>query len=80
MAREKGAWSTDVYKSRATEVKARGGTSTYEGEERVRQGKGLDPLVDPKGLEKYGPVRGSGNLLIQLLNLDRCPIKCVVDS
>jgi hypothetical protein len=63
--REKGSWSTDVYTARATEVKTKGrGSATYEGEERVRQGKGLDPLVDPKGLEKYGPMRGSGNLLV----------------
>lgn len=63
--RDKGAWSADTYKSRAATVKTRGkGSATFEGEERVRQGKGLDPLVDPKGLEKYGPMRGSGNLLI----------------
>jgi hypothetical protein len=63
--RDKGAWSETTYTARATAVKTRGkGSATFEGEERVRQGKGLDPLIDPKGLEKYGPMRGSGNLLV----------------
>jgi hypothetical protein len=61
--RDKGTFSSATYASREKEVKLRG-SATYEGEERVRQGKGLDPLVDPKGLEKYGPMRGSGNLLV----------------
>lgn len=61
--REKGAFSLSSYTSRAAIAESRG-TSTYEGEDRIRQGKGLDPLVDPKGLDKYGPVRGSGNLLV----------------
>lgn len=58
--REKGSWSDVTYKSRATEAKVRG-SSTYEGEERARQGKALDPLVDPS---KYDVVRGSNNLLV----------------
>ncbi len=39
----------------------RGGTvsATYGAEERIRQGRGLDPLVDPKGLAHLGPVRMS---------------------
>ena len=61
--RSKGAWSTDTYRSTASLAATRG-TATFEGEERVRQGKGLDPLVDPRGLEKYGPIRGSGNLFV----------------
>lgn len=59
--REKGSFSSDTYASRAKTVKERGGSATFEGEERARQGKGLDPLVDPS---KYEVVRGSGNLLV----------------
>lgn len=58
--REKGSWSDATYKSRATEAKVRK-TATYEGEDRARQGKPLDPLVDPS---KYDVVRGSNNLLV----------------
>src|SRR3989338_317394 len=59
--REKGAWSQTRYKAAATAVAARGGVATFEGEQRVRQGKGLDPLVDPS---KYDVVRFSNNLLV----------------
>lgn len=60
--REKGAWSETTYKSRAATVASVGrGTATYEGEERVRQGKGLDSLVDPK---ERGVIRVAGNLLV----------------
>ncbi|KKW30763.1 MAG: hypothetical protein UY74_C0032G0008 [Candidatus Kaiserbacteria bacterium GW2011_GWC2_52_8b] len=63
--REKGYASKTEYASIAKRVATEGkGVATYLGEERARQGKGLDPLVDPKGLEKYGPVRGSNNLLV----------------
>jgi len=58
--REKGSWSDATYKSRATETKLRG-SSTFVGEERARQGKALDPLVDPS---KYEVVRESNNLLV----------------
>lgn len=36
-----------------------GGTTsaTHGAEQRINRGLGLDPLVDPKGLPKYGPVR-----------------------
>jgi hypothetical protein len=45
---------------RATErsVRSEGGSATLRGEQRHREGKGLDPLVDPKG---YGVIRYSRN-------------------
>src|SRR3989344_5268936 len=58
--RDKGAWSAVAYASRVTEVSARGGTATYEGEDRFRQGMGLDPLIDPS---KYDVTRASKSLL-----------------
>ena len=59
--RDKGAWSAVAYASRVTEVSARGGTATYEGEDRFRQGMGLDPLIDPS---KYDVTRASKSLLV----------------
>ncbi|MBI5152855.1 MAG: hypothetical protein HZA36_00100 [Parcubacteria group bacterium] len=59
--REKGSWSEATYTSRASETTTRGVSVTYEGEQRARKGKGLDPLVDPS---KYDVVRGSNNLLV----------------
>lgn len=58
--REKGAWSEATFTSRAKEATVRG-SATYEGEQRARQGKGLDPLVDPK---KFDVIRMSNNLLV----------------
>ncbi|MDP2704472.1 MAG: hypothetical protein Q8P01_04645 [bacterium] len=58
--REKGSWSDETYRTRATEAKIRG-SSTFAGEKRAQEGRGLDPLVDP---EKYGVVRESNNLLV----------------
>ncbi len=45
---------------RATErsVRSEGGCATHRGEQRHREGKGLDPLVDPKG---FGTIRYSRN-------------------
>jgi len=37
-------------------VKSEGGSTTHRGEQRHKEGKGLDPLVDPKG---YGAIRRS---------------------
>lgn len=56
----KDTFSRTAYKSvhdRAT----KGGTTsaTREAEEKVTQGIGIDPLVDPKGLPHLGPVRMS---------------------
>jgi len=61
--RSKGSWSDETYKSRVSEVKSRGGSATFEGEERARQGKALDPLVDPS---KYTDLnkRDSNTLLV----------------
>lgn len=58
--REKGAWSEVTFRARETTAKTRGSV-TFEGEQRARQGKGLDPLVDPS---KYEVVRMSNNLLV----------------
>ena len=60
--RDKGSWSEATYKSSVAEVRTLGsGSATYRGEQRVREGKGLDPLVDPS---KYDVVRCSNNLLV----------------
>lgn len=60
--REKGEWSRATFAARAETVrKVGGGTATFEGETRAKQGKGLDSLVDPK---ERGVVRGSNNLLV----------------
>ncbi|MDE1970252.1 MAG: hypothetical protein KGI50_01615 [Patescibacteria group bacterium] len=60
--REKGDWSAVSYASTMKEVATRGGgSSTYAGEQRVREGKGLDPLVDPR---MYDVIRSSNNLLV----------------
>lgn len=58
--RKKGSWSDATYRSTVEEVR-KSGSATYVGEERARQGKELDPLVDPS---KYDVVRGSNNLLV----------------
>ncbi len=58
--REKGSWSSATYTSRATEAKETG-SATHKGEQRAREGKGLDPLVDPKG---HGVIRQALNLLV----------------
>lgn len=59
--REKGSWSQTTYASRASTVQSQGGNATYEAEERVRQGKGLDSLVDPS---QRGVIREANNLLV----------------
>ncbi|HEY4488692.1 MAG TPA: hypothetical protein VJB97_04190 [Candidatus Paceibacterota bacterium] len=60
--REKGAWSEATYRTRAAVVETKGaGKATFEAEERVRQGKGLDALVDPS---KGGVIRYANNLLV----------------
>lgn len=58
--RQKGAWSEARFVSRAATVAMRG-SSTFEGEQRARQGKGLDSLVDPK---ERGVIREAKNLLV----------------
>lgn len=58
--RKKGSWSDETYRARATEADTKG-SSTFEGEERYKQGEALDPLVDPS---KYEVIRGSNNLLV----------------
>src|SRR3989344_9106985 len=60
--RAKGSFSVAAYESRAKTIATVGrGSATFEGEERVRQGKGLDSLVDPK---ERGVIRMSNNLLV----------------
>ncbi|MBI5733090.1 hypothetical protein HY967_03990 [Candidatus Jorgensenbacteria bacterium] len=58
--REKGSWSDTTYRARATVARERKSV-TFEGEDRAKQGKGLDPLVDPA---QYNVVRMSNNLLV----------------
>lgn len=56
----KNTLSRDTYTS-VSDRATRGGTrsATNDAEERVRQGRGLDPLVDPKGPAHLGPIRRS---------------------
>jgi len=58
--REKKDWSATTYRSREAEVKT-SGSATFEGEQRARQGKGLDSLVDPS---QRGVIRLAKNLLV----------------
>lgn len=60
--RMKGAFSSATYERTAREVhEVGGGTSTYKGETRHRQGLGIDPLVDPSS---HGAIRESRDLLV----------------
>lgn len=61
MPREKGLWSAGTYETTAREIHRDGGSATHLGEQRARQGLGLDPLVDPK---TRGSTRASQNLLV----------------
>ncbi|OGI26165.1 MAG: hypothetical protein A3J76_01815 [Candidatus Moranbacteria bacterium RBG_13_45_13] len=47
--------------SRVRDQATKGGKTgaTSGAEERIKQGKGMDPLVDPKGLSHLGPIRRS---------------------
>lgn len=58
--REKGSFSSTVHATRASEARTRGSV-TAEGEQRAHEGRGLDPLVDPR---EYGGFRRSHNLLV----------------
>lgn len=58
--REKGSWSDAKFTSSAKTAVLRGSV-TFEGEQRARAGRGLDPLVDPS---QYDVIRGSNNLLV----------------
>jgi len=49
-------FSARAFTATAKEVAREGGSATHRGEQRHREGKGLDPLVDPKG---YGGIRRS---------------------
>ncbi len=51
--------SRDAF-TRVSSLATRGGRkATHDAEEQVRQGKGIDPLVDPKGPSHLGPIRRS---------------------
>ena len=58
--REKGDWSRATYRDTETKTK-KFGSATFVGEERARQGKGLDSLIDPS---QRGVIRESNNLLV----------------
>lgn len=58
--RDKGSFSSDRYVTAAKEAKA-AGSATHRGEQRAREGRGLDPLVDPKG---FKGIRQALNLLV----------------
>lgn len=53
-------FSRQVYSNVSAQA-TRGGKqrATHDAEEQIRKGKGLDPLVDPKGLPHLGPIRRS---------------------
>ncbi|HEU5114712.1 MAG TPA: hypothetical protein VFT82_03025 [Candidatus Paceibacterota bacterium] len=48
--------SKEAYTRVADSVRSEGGSATRRGEQRLESGKGLDPLVDPKG---FGAIRRS---------------------
>lgn len=58
MDREKTTLNRDTFQKTYNDATA-GGTrrATYHAEEKIRQGLGLDPMVDPKGPPHLGPVR-----------------------
>src|SRR5687768_14090391 len=58
--RKKGSWSSNTFKAAAAEATSKG-SATHRGEQRAKEGKGLDPLVDPRA---YGVVRLSLNLML----------------
>ncbi|MDZ4260126.1 MAG: hypothetical protein U1A25_00510 [Candidatus Sungbacteria bacterium] len=58
--RIKGSHSSEIHEEAVREATLLGSV-THAGEERARQGRGLDPLVDPK---EYGVVRRALNLLV----------------
>src|SRR5437870_5387078 len=58
--RKKGSWSSSSFKEAAAEAESMG-SATHRGEQREREGNGLDPLVDPRA---HGAVRLSLNLLV----------------
>ncbi len=60
MTIKKGTLTRDAYLGVSNSA-TKGGTTnaTQDAEERIKQGKGLDPLVDPKGPEHLGPIRRS---------------------
>ncbi len=51
-------FTSAAYKATASSVRSEGGSATKRGEQRHKEGKGLDPLVDPKG---FGGIRRSLN-------------------
>lgn len=52
--------SKDAFSSvRQNATKGDTTSATREAEERIHQGQGMDPLVDPKGPEHLGPIRRS---------------------
>lgn len=61
MTRMKGDHSAKIYAATVAEVAREGGSSTFRGEQRIRQGLGLDPLVDPK---THGTRREAMDLMI----------------
>lgn len=61
MARQKGTWSSDSYASTVSNMQTTKQSVTHVGQERVRSGQGLSPLVDPKSHECK---RESRNLLV----------------
>lgn len=58
--RKKGEHSSRVHEELRAEAATRGSV-TFRGEERAQQGRGLDPLVDPK---EHGVIRFANNLLV----------------
>lgn len=51
--------SRDTYDAVRTQATRGGRDATSDAEERVKSGKGIDPLVDPKGPAHLGPIRRS---------------------
>lgn len=60
--REKTTWSAATFRGTAEAIRSEGLSVTHRGEQRAREGRGLDPLVDPKS---HKATRESRNLLVE---------------
>lgn len=62
MTRKKGAWSSETFESTAATLRAKGGPVTFRGEQRSQEGRGLNPLIDPR---THDARREALNLLVK---------------
>ena len=71
--------SREIFRVVADEVRERGGSTTSVGEQRVRAGEGLNPLVDPKG---FGVIRRSITRMDKVGDcfVSKCGLAMLVES